>query len=381
MGFGVAFTTAPATNAIVSSVPLAKSGVGSAVNDTTREIGGALGIAVLGSLVASAYQSNLADAVRLLPSALADQAKRSVGDAFAVGHQLGLTGHPHEGQRLAAVASQAYTDAMGMALVVAALVAFAAAAMVLRLLAPSRPGARRPVGCARGRRCCGPDPVGSLREPGGAPLPGAVHRPRPVGRLRGGERGATACPRDRRGRRAVRLGARASRSRARPVEHRHLARSGAPVLRGPPAGRLPLGAPRRPLVAEAPEPFDTVLVVDVLHHVPVTERDEFLRAARQLVARGGTLVVKEWERRRNPAHAAAYASDRYLSGDHDVEFETADRWVAILRRLFPRDQLVGGDAGRSPRQQPRARPARRLTGRRRSTATVRRRRRRRARSG
>jgi 2-polyprenyl-6-hydroxyphenyl methylase/3-demethylubiquinone-9 3-methyltransferase len=118
----------------------------------------------------------------------------------------------------------------------------------------------------------------------------------------------------------------------------------------PDPGRLSTADPQRvafrsirleELVAEAPVPFDTVLVVDVLHHVPVTERDDFLRSARALVAPGGSLVVKEWERRRNPAHAAAYASDRYLSGDHDVAFESADRWVATVRRLFPGDELVG----------------------------------------
>jgi hypothetical protein len=58
VGAGVACTTAPATNAIIGSVPLAKAGVGSAVNDTTREVGGALGIAVLGSIMSSTFRSD-----------------------------------------------------------------------------------------------------------------------------------------------------------------------------------------------------------------------------------------------------------------------------------------------------------------------------------
>jgi EmrB/QacA subfamily drug resistance transporter len=127
MGFGVAFTTAPATNAIVSSVPLAKSGVGSAVNDTTREVGGALGIAVMGSLVTSAYQSTMHGTVSRLPAALGSAVNSSVGEALGVAHVL----PGPAGTRLAAQASSAYTDAMGTALMIGAVVAVAAAAMVL----------------------------------------------------------------------------------------------------------------------------------------------------------------------------------------------------------------------------------------------------------
>ena len=50
LGIGMGITVAPATGSIMSAVPLNKAGVGSAVNDTTREVGGALGIATLGSL-------------------------------------------------------------------------------------------------------------------------------------------------------------------------------------------------------------------------------------------------------------------------------------------------------------------------------------------
>ena len=53
---GMGITTAPSTGAIMRSLPLHKAGVGSAVNDTTRELGGALGVAVLGSLVASHFR-------------------------------------------------------------------------------------------------------------------------------------------------------------------------------------------------------------------------------------------------------------------------------------------------------------------------------------
>jgi hypothetical protein len=54
LGAGMGVTAAPATGEIMSAVPLSKAGVGSAVNDTTRELGGALGIAILGSVANSA---------------------------------------------------------------------------------------------------------------------------------------------------------------------------------------------------------------------------------------------------------------------------------------------------------------------------------------
>ncbi len=56
---GMGMVTAPSTGAIIVSLPLNKAGVGSAVNDTTRELGGALGVAVLGSLIASLYRADL----------------------------------------------------------------------------------------------------------------------------------------------------------------------------------------------------------------------------------------------------------------------------------------------------------------------------------
>ena len=59
LGAGMSLTAAPATGSIMSAVPPAKAGVGSAVNDTTREVGGALGIAVLGSIASAAYRSSV----------------------------------------------------------------------------------------------------------------------------------------------------------------------------------------------------------------------------------------------------------------------------------------------------------------------------------
>jgi EmrB/QacA subfamily drug resistance transporter len=59
LGLGMANVMAPATDSIMGSLPRAKAGVGSAVNDTTRQTGGAVGVAVLGSLLASRYTSRI----------------------------------------------------------------------------------------------------------------------------------------------------------------------------------------------------------------------------------------------------------------------------------------------------------------------------------
>ena len=61
MASGMALTMAPATESIMGSLPLGKAGVGSAVNDTTRQVGGALGVAVIGSVLASIYGSQVGD--------------------------------------------------------------------------------------------------------------------------------------------------------------------------------------------------------------------------------------------------------------------------------------------------------------------------------
>jgi MFS family permease len=127
---GMALSMAPATTSIMSSVPHGKAGVGSAVNDTTRELGGALGVAVLGSLAASQYASKLAPALHGLPAPVAAAARRSLGGALEVAAGLGDGRATH----LATAARAAFVDAMGSALVVGSVVVFVAAALVGRFL-------------------------------------------------------------------------------------------------------------------------------------------------------------------------------------------------------------------------------------------------------
>ena len=86
---GMGFTTAPSTGAIMRSLPLHKAGVGSAVNDTTRELGGALGVAVLGSLVASHFRSSIHDALGGLPAKATHSLAEALQHAAAVGGARG----------------------------------------------------------------------------------------------------------------------------------------------------------------------------------------------------------------------------------------------------------------------------------------------------
>src|SRR5262245_49488022 len=82
---GMGITTAPSTGAIMRSLPLHKAGVGSAVNDTSRELGGALGVAVMGSLVSSHFRSSMEGAVTGLP----ERATHSLADALQAGAAAG----------------------------------------------------------------------------------------------------------------------------------------------------------------------------------------------------------------------------------------------------------------------------------------------------
>jgi predicted MFS family arabinose efflux permease len=85
MGTGLGLTTAPATESILSVLPPAKAGVGSAVNDATREAGGTLGVAVIGSVFTSIYAHHLAGtSIAALPQHVVAAAQHSVGAAVAV---------------------------------------------------------------------------------------------------------------------------------------------------------------------------------------------------------------------------------------------------------------------------------------------------------
>lgn len=111
------------------------------------------------------------------------------------------------------------------------------------------------------------------------------------------------------------------------------------------AGRRYTGDPHRArfrsmtsseLVDERPEPFDLVLVVDVLHHVPnQAARVQLLRDAAALVAPGGRLLIKDWERHAGLTHALTFAADRYISGDRTVSFMSTPELRGLLSLALP----------------------------------------------
>src|SRR5436190_21251763 len=135
LALGMALVMAPATEAIMGSLPPAKAGVGSAVNDTTRELGGALGVAVLGSLLSSAYAANVATGLKGTPAPdeIKTAAGESLGAAMGIAHQIG----GEAGARLTAVAQAGFLDAMGSTLLVAAAVA-AVGSILTYVFLPSR---------------------------------------------------------------------------------------------------------------------------------------------------------------------------------------------------------------------------------------------------
>src|SRR5207244_608824 len=128
MAVGMGLSMAPSTTGIMASLPLRKAGVGSAVNDTTRELGGALGVAVLGSLLASRFTAALPASVLSLPAPARAAVRASLGGALGVARSL----PPAVGVPLEAAAKGAYVNAMSVSLVAAAVVAVAAAVMVRR---------------------------------------------------------------------------------------------------------------------------------------------------------------------------------------------------------------------------------------------------------
>jgi EmrB/QacA subfamily drug resistance transporter len=139
LGTGMGLTSAPATEAIMGVVPKAKAGVGSAVNDATRLLGGTLGVAVIGSVYASLYASRLTGALPVgVPSAVARTAHASVGAALTAAGTLGHAGHPVLATAVHDAASAAFFHGFHEGNYLAAGVAAAGAVMALALL-PAHP--------------------------------------------------------------------------------------------------------------------------------------------------------------------------------------------------------------------------------------------------
>jgi MFS family permease len=141
MGGGLGLVNAPATEAIMGSLPPAKAGVGSAVNDTARELGGVLGVAIIGSLFASVYSSRLGELLTGTPVPTDAQhiARDSVGAGVEVARRAGEQAGPQAGAAVKAAVDTAFIDGFRVGSWVSAGVVLVGAMIALRWL-PSRSG-------------------------------------------------------------------------------------------------------------------------------------------------------------------------------------------------------------------------------------------------
>ncbi|WP_030222092.1 MFS transporter [Streptomyces bikiniensis] len=141
-GAGMAHIMPPVTVAIMQALPREKAGSGSAINNTFRQVGGALGVAVLGSVLSSVYRGEIEGHLGGVPAALRSLAGESVEGTLAVAEKLGPAGRD-----LVAPAHQAFLDAMHVTAIASAAIALVGAAVVAAFLpgrAPADPVAQDP---------------------------------------------------------------------------------------------------------------------------------------------------------------------------------------------------------------------------------------------
>lgn len=138
-GAGMGNVMAPATESIMSTLPRERAGAGSAVNTTVRQVGGALGVAVLGSILSAAYRSGVTPSLGGLPEQAQEVAAESIGGTQLVAEQLPAPLR----DALERAAVDAFVGAMHVTAIGSALVALIGALVVLRWL-PGRPAAVPP---------------------------------------------------------------------------------------------------------------------------------------------------------------------------------------------------------------------------------------------
>jgi len=144
-GLGLGLTSAPATESIMGAVSARQAGVGSAVNDATRLLGGTLGVAVIGSVYLSLYTSRLtASLPATLPHTLASLARQSVGAAFGVSSSLAAHGQGTAAAAVHQAATGAFDHGLSVGCVVAAAIALAGALLAAAFLPAQPPQAPEP---------------------------------------------------------------------------------------------------------------------------------------------------------------------------------------------------------------------------------------------
>ena len=132
MAFSMGHVMAPSTDSVMGAVPEANAGVASAMNDVTRQVAGAFGVAVIGSVINTAYRGSMETAAAELPPELAEFVTDSVGAAGRAAAGL----PPEVARQLLAQADVAFTDALGAAVMVSAAAALTGAAVIARFMPP-----------------------------------------------------------------------------------------------------------------------------------------------------------------------------------------------------------------------------------------------------
>jgi EmrB/QacA subfamily drug resistance transporter len=165
MGLGMGLAMAPATDSIMGALAPEQAGVGSAINDSVRNIGGVLGVAVIGSVATSTFASHMADAVSGLPAQAAEVAGGSINGAMQVAAHAGGSA----GSGLASAARDAFMTAASGAELIAAAVALAGAALALRYLPAREAAAEAPGATATADSARSPAEAHAARRAAAAP--------------------------------------------------------------------------------------------------------------------------------------------------------------------------------------------------------------------
>ena len=122
MMLGITLAMTPGTNILMASVPRNRSGMGSAMNDTTRELGGALGVAVLGAVLSASYEKEIAATAAKFPGAVGEALQSSLAVAMQVADKLGpMT------QQVIDAAQTAFMTGVSHSALIAAVIIFVAA--------------------------------------------------------------------------------------------------------------------------------------------------------------------------------------------------------------------------------------------------------------
>ncbi|MEU6105381.1 MFS transporter [Streptomyces flaveolus] len=145
LGLAIGLSVSPATDTIMGSFPESELGVGGGANDTALELGGSLGIAVLGSLLGTAYRDELAGLVGgRLPAAALDTAQDSVGGGLAVAEQIAKSpsAGPQQAQALADAVHEAFAHGVATTSLIGGIIMAAGTVIVLAVLPGRRAAAR-----------------------------------------------------------------------------------------------------------------------------------------------------------------------------------------------------------------------------------------------